>query len=312
MAEPVAAPALRVEGHDVVATGWWLTVAAIFDHQWREEDVHDPTALVGRIRAHRFNGRKADLFTFAERLPRTEPRFPYHTEWDSVAAIRLTTFDEWWRGVISTNARKNVRKAIKRGVTTRVVAFDDDLVRGIVRINNESPVRQGRRFSHYQESFEVVARKQATYPEQSAFIGAYYNDELVGFLKIVRVGKAASIMQLLTRTAHSDRRPANALIAAAVKRCAEDGMSHLIYGRFRYGKKVTGSLVEFKRRNGFEEALVPRYYVPLTAKGRICLQLGLHRGLAGVLPEPIQSALRALRRRWVEATVPARTSTTAR
>src|SRR5262249_55965372 len=31
--------------------------------------------------------------------------------------------------------------------------------------------------------------------------------------------------------------------------------------------------------------LMPRYYVPLTVKGRICMMLNLHRGWMGILPK---------------------------
>jgi hypothetical protein len=310
MADQPASPALQVGPHAIVATGGWLKVARIFDHEWREDDPGDVASLISRVEAHRFDGRKADLFTFAERLPRTEPRFPYPTEWDSIAAIRITTFDDWWRNAISTNTRKNIRKAVKREIVTRVVAFDDDLLRGIVDINDESPLRQGRPFAHYRESRDLVRRGQATYLERSVFIGAYWKTELVGFMKIVDVGGVAGVMQLVTKTSQNGRRPANALISAAVRHCAAAGMSHLAFGRLRYGKKRTSSLAEFKRRNGFEEVLVPRYYVPLTAKGVIALRLGLHRGLVGIVPETLLDLLRTVRRRWFEARLSPRANAT--
>ena len=77
---------------------------------------------------------------------------------------------------------------------------------------------------------------------------------------------------------HYDKRPANALIAKAVELCEQQGMSYLMYCNYVYNDPES-SLTEFKRRNGFEQALVPRYYVPLTLKGKIALRLGLHRGV---------------------------------
>ena len=59
----------------------------------------------------------------------------------------------------------------------------------------------------------------------------------------------------------------NALIAKAAEVCEQKGISHLIYGQFIYGNKRRSSLVEFKRRNGFEQVNFPRYYIPLTLKG---------------------------------------------
>jgi hypothetical protein len=56
---------------------------------------------------------------------------------------------------------------------------------------------------------------------------------------------------------------------------------------FNYGNKRDNPLREFKVRNGFAEVLTPRFYVPLTAWGRICMKAGLHRGLHGILPHSV-------------------------
>ena len=58
------------------------------------------------------------------------------------------------------------------------------------------------------------------------------------------------------------------------------------------------SLTEFKRRNGFEKMLLPRYYIPLTARGKIALKLGFHRGLAKNVPKPVLSQLLRIRGHW--------------
>jgi hypothetical protein len=76
-------------------------------------------------------------------------------------------------------------------------------------------------------------------------------------------------------------------MAKAVELCAEKGISHLIFGKFNYGNKKHTPLREFKIRNGFEEILAPRYYVPLTVKGAISVRLKLHRGLLGLLPHSV-------------------------
>ena len=55
---------------------------------------------------------------------------------------------------------------------------------------------------------------------------------------------------------------------------------------------------DWLRRNGFERLLVPRYYVPLTAKGRIALQLKLQLGIKRFLPEFVQDLALKIRSRW--------------
>jgi hypothetical protein len=67
-------------------------------------------------------------------------------------------------------------------------------------------------------------------------------------------------------------------------------MPYLVY--LRWG---AGSLSEFKRRNGFERISLPRYYVPMTAKGRLALRLGLHKGIANAVPESMLNRLKRFR-----------------
>ena len=45
----------------------------------------------------------------------------------------------------------------------------DDLIKGIVRINNETPVRQGKPFWHFNKSFDEVKSANSTYPERNYF-----------------------------------------------------------------------------------------------------------------------------------------------
>ena len=297
----LAVPALEVNGHTVVVTGRWLKIAFIHDEDWMEEDLRDPESCVNRLKERNSEGLRADIFTVAQRLPDVTPRYAYPMEWESLAVIRLSTYEAWWANGLSGDARKDVRRAVKRGVITRVTPFDDDLVRGIVEIHNESPIRQGKPFWHYQKDFDTVKREHATYLERSVFIGAYYRDELIGFMKIVSVGNVAGMMQILSKSKHHDKRPANALIAKAVEYCAEKGMSYLTYGHYRNRNKIVSSLGRFKHRVGFEEVPIPRFYVPLTTKGRIGVALGLHRDLVEALPEWLVDFVyrrRAIRGRW--------------
>ena len=61
------------------------------------------------------------------------------------------------------------------------------------------------------------------------------------------------------------------------------------------------SLAEFKRRCGFEKTRVPRYFVPLTLKGRLALKFGVHRGWKESIPAGIKGRLKKLRRVWNES-----------
>ena len=63
---------------------------------------------------------------------------------------------------------------------------------------------------------------------------------------------------------------------------------------FSYRKKQQDSLADFKRHNGFQKVDVPRYYVPLTLRGRIAFKLGLHHEIADSIPEPVAATFRKI------------------
>ena len=195
------------------------------------------------------------------------------------------------------SVRRAVRKASKSGVTVTPVAFDDALVEGIVSINNETPIRQGKPFWHFQKSFNAVKDENSTYADRNTFLGAYYEGELIGFIRLTRTDRAANIVQLLTKMKHFDKKPANALVAKAVEVCEQSKIAHLMYCNYTYNDPE-GSLTEFKRRNGFQKVLLPRYYIPLTLRGKIALRLGIHRGLAQRVPKPLLHRLLRLRSLW--------------
>jgi hypothetical protein len=288
---------LELNGRHVISAGRWIKIASVHDEEWLQPELEDPDACIDILKARAAKSVKADIFTFTQRLPDTRPRYSYPMDWNSVAAIRLESFDGWWQNR-PQETRKNVRRSAKRGVVTRTSDFDDDFVRGIVAINNESLLRQGKPFYHHGKGFDAVKKDYSSFAGRAEFIGAYFNDELIGFLQLVHMGKVAGVLELLTKTSEYDKRPANALIAKAVERCALQGVSYLTYGQYSYGNKGDSPLAEFKRRNGFDEILVPRFYVPLTAMGRICVACKLHRGLMGILPRRIIHPLLGVRRTW--------------
>jgi hypothetical protein len=115
---------------------------------------------------------------------------------------------------------------------------------------------------------------------------------------MIYMGEIAGILQLLCRDSHRDKRPANALVARAVEICHARGLKYLTYGQYVYGKREDSTLTEFKRRNGFEKFLLPRYYVPLTLTGKLALRSGLHKGLKHFVPGRLWSAAIGLRSRW--------------
>jgi hypothetical protein len=284
-----------INGRNVITSGTWLKTTVVHDEELVEgEIIPDPASFVLSVKSA---GLKADILTFAEKLPNTTPKFTYHREWDNLAVIPISTYSAWFEKRIDAGARRAVRKAAKEGVIVREAEFDDAFVEGIVQINNETPIRQGKPFWHFQKSFEAVKEENSTYANRNIFLGAYWEGGLIGYIRMTSVDETARMIQVLTMMKHYDKRPANALIAKAVEICEERKFSYLVYCNYIYND-LENSLTEFKRRNGFEKVLLPRYYIPLNMKGRIALSLGLHRGIAERIPKPLLSQLLKIRRQW--------------
>ncbi len=292
---------INVNGTSLRVSGRVVKVGAIYDEYWLEKNsIPNPEEIIEGAKANRA---AIDIFTFSQRLPDVCPRYPYYMEWDNVAALPITTFEHWWTSEVNDKTRNMVRKAQKKGVVVKLAAFDDRLVDGIARIYNETPVRQGRPFSHFGKTPNQVRGENASYLERSDFLAAYTGEELIGFIKLVYTGEVAGMMQILSQVKARDKAPNNALVAKAVEVCAKKGIRYLTYSKFIYGKKGLDPIAEFKHHNGFQKIDFPKYYVPLTEKGKIGLLLGLHREFNEILPPGVVSSLRKIRTRWYMAKI---------
>lgn len=292
------APVVRVNGQDLVIKGKWIKIAQLHDEDWVEHEVADPAAGI-RACKEQAGAARADIFCFSQKVPDVNPRYRYPMEMRSMAVAHVADYKEWLK-TISESSRKNIKRAARHGVVVKVREFDPDVIQGICEVQNETPVRQGRPFRHFGKPYEQVRRDHGAFLDRCEFLCAYYEDEFIGFVKIVYRGGVASLLQILTKTSHYDKRTANALLAKAAERCAEKGIPYLVYDRFNYGNKRDTSLREFKERHGFAEMLLPCYYVPLTAWGRFCVATKLYRGWFGLLPHGAITAAIHLRAKWYE------------
>lgn len=286
---------LEVSGKEIRVEGRLIRIAHL-DGEWYQfvDDPNGAIAVLGDVRP------RVDLFTFIQKLSDPAPRYGYCLEWENMAALRISTYENWHTQEINSYVRKAIRKSKRRGVTVNEVPFNDALIEGISRIYNETPIRQGRRFWHYRKDLESLRKMKATFLDRSIFLGAFFEDKLIGFAKIVtnEDGGQAGFMHILSMSQHGDKAPTNALIAQAVRSCAERRIPYLFYGNFSYGKNKHDGLSEFKHRNGFQKIDVPRYYVPLTMAGRAALALGFHHRVVERIPEPVAATYRKIRSRW--------------
>jgi hypothetical protein len=242
--------------------------------------------------------RGIDIFTFIEKkwyYPIPRPLSGWAKTEDNIALLQVTTYDEWWKN-IGKKTRNMVRKAEKSGVKTEVVEPSEKLAEGIWKIYNETPIRQERAFPSYGVSLQSV-KGGVLSAQNCTFIGAFLQDELVGFIQLDYGDKMAIMSQILSLQKQSDKAVNNALIAKAVEVCAARQIGWVMYGRI--GNHP--SLDRFKESNCFVKFPLSRYYVPLTKKGRIAVKLGLHRELKDSLPQPIKYRLIPLYN-WVSRT----------
>jgi hypothetical protein len=286
---------MKVCGKEIRVHGRLIRIARLDAEKYHFLD--DPQPVLEGLRKC---GTRVDLFTFMQRVQETEPKYRFPMEWDNFAALPVSTFDHWWNKQLGFKARNKCKQAEKKGVILREVPFDDALVHGIWKIYNECPVRQGRPFTHFGKDLETVRKEEATYLDSSVFIAAFLGDEIIGFIKMVsdETQSQAGLMNIVSMIQHRDKAPTNALVAQAVRSCADRGISHLVYANFAYGKKQPDSVADFKERNGFLQINVPRYFVPLTAIGSAALRLRLHHPLVDLIPEPLVAKLRRYRNAW--------------
>jgi hypothetical protein len=279
---------IRIEGRHI-------RVARLEAEKYQFVDAPD-TILEGLRRC----GRRVDVFTFMQKPPQTTPLYSYPMEMDNLAVLPLTTFDEWWNKQIGFKARNKAKQAEKKGVVIREIPFNDELVKGIWTIYNETPVRQGRRFPHYGKDLQTIRKDEATFLDSSIFLGAYLEERLIGFIKLVsdETRTQAGLMNIVSLIEQRDKAPTNALVAHAVKACAARGIRYLVYSNFAYGKKDRDSLSDFKERNAFARVDLPRYYAPLTWRGELYVRMGLHRRLVDYLPAAWAARLREYRNTW--------------
>ena len=277
-----------VDNKEIKITGRFIKTARLKE-EWYE-DVDDPKALLEEIKRIK---PKPDIFTFWQRLPDIEPKYNYHMEYDPIAALPITSFDHWWKSQINAKTRNVARKAEKKGVEIKLVEFDDEFVKGITAIFNETPVRQGKPFWHYGKDFDTIKREFSRYIFREDMIGAYYKNELIGFIMLAYAGRYAITGQILSKIKHRDKSPTNALLAKAIEVCSEKGIPYL-----NYAKWEDGTLGSFKQHNGFMKYDLPRYYIPLTIKGKIVLKMYLHHGFAGIIPREIKKHLIDLRKKF--------------
>ena len=285
---------MEIENHEIVIINKIVKIVKLAGEGY--EYINDPVNFIKIIKSSQ--DIKANIFTFCENIPVSIPKYDYYMEWDNFAAVPVDTYNNWWAKQINDKTRNLVRKSVKKGVVVRKVDFNEKFVHGIVNIYNETPFRQGKLFLHYKKDFNVVKKDNSSYSDRSYFIGAYFDEELIGFMKLVINNNTANIMQILSMVKHRDKSATNALIDFAVKICEDRNIKYLIYAKYTYGNKGKDPLSDFKIHNGFLKYNYPRYYVPLNSYGKVLIELNLHKNIKEFIPEIVLRQMISMRYKY--------------
>jgi hypothetical protein len=231
-----------------------------------------------------------DLFTFVQRTflqNAVDKKYPFRREIENTAILKITSYDDWWKNTIKKKERQSVKKAERSGVEVKETEVNAGFLRNVQKIYNETPFREGRRYSGYGQSIQALKRKFEDI-RNSDILGAYLNGELIGLLWIIYGDRVAMFRSFVSLLKHRDKCPNNALIAEAVTRCAERHFHFLVYGN-KYG--FLPSLDRFREHQGFQKFPLPRYYIPLSTAGQLAINLGVHRKIEYFLPLIMERAL---------------------
>lgn len=292
-------PSIIIEAREIVCTGRLLRTAMIKDEAFVEGDiVKQPNTIVETLRRW---GAQPDIFTFCQKFTQPSPRFQHYFEYDNFAVIPITTYEYWLRHQAKKDVRENIRRAKREGVEVRNVIYSEAFIRDIKGLYDETPIRQGKPFWHYNKTLAELDEIHGTYRDRAEYLGAYLGSELIGFLKMVYVGDYAKTMHVFGNERHFTKRPTNALLAKAVETCAEKRITALVYGEYRFPGKNESTLSNFKQHHGFEERLYPRYFIPLSFKGRVAIRLRLHQDPRRHIPNRLLKLLLRLRSNYYQS-----------
>jgi Acetyltransferase (GNAT) domain len=291
---PIRVDAVRAENKAFIISGRFIKTASL-KNEWLE-DIENPPEVVRILKASRA---KIDLLKFWQRIPQRKAKYNYYKEWRQIAAIPIISYKHWFEKQISPKARNKIRKAQKSGIVVERIKLNDEFIRGVMAIYNQSSVRRGKPFWHYGKDFNTVKNELSADLERSVFVAAYYEKELIGFIRLLITDRYAMTLLILDKTAHRDKAPMNAMIAKVVEICAEEGIPYFTYTVWRRGEHG-----HFQESVGFEKIPVPEYFVPLTIKGELALRFRVHNGLNGALPEKVIVRLLALRSFWYSTKPP--------
>ena len=284
---------VNIEGNNFIVSGRLLQTLNLKDELLN--DIGEPDIIIQKINKQKI---PCDILSFTQQIIDTKPKFKFHMEWDNAAAISITNYDEWFTKQIHPNTRNKIRKAQRSGIDVKIESISRRLAEGISEVFNETPIRRGKPYSYYGRDVDTVENEWSQDTGHNDFLVAYYKGEVIGFIQLVYGKHAARTSGTVAKIAHRNKAPMNALFSKAVEVCADKKIPYLIYGKYVYRNKDEDSLTSFKRKNGFKRVDLPRFYIPLTLKGKLAITCNLHKGVSEAIPQKIIDIISQARSLW--------------
>ena len=276
-----------INNKEISVSGRLFRIAKL-RHEWCDF-LDEPTDAISEMR----RGRPiADVFTFVRDIGDKRPDYSFRKEAATAAVLTITNYEAWWTG-LDFKARNKARKAQKSGVELRLAELNDDFAKGVEAIYNETPLRQGRKFYHYGKSFNAIKEELSSFSDRTCLVGAYHQGELVGFVKLFQGNNVLRTVHIIAKLSHRDKAVMDALIAKSVEICDQKKIQHLHYGSW-----TDGGVGTFRTKHGFAPVDTPRYFVPLTLRGKLMLKLNLHQPIRDRLPKGWIEPMMGLRAKW--------------
>jgi hypothetical protein len=181
-----------------------------------------------------------------------------------LAVLRLpSSYDRWYESL-----DKRVRHAIRTSRTSVEQCTIDEGTKAIASIYTDIEERQGQPFPFHNidaaELERIMVRRK-----ESVFFHGLADGRLVGAARIIpSISEGFAILaSLISRGSDFDKKPNDRLLAGLVEWAIQKQIGLLVYDYL-----ADDSLGFFKRRHGFCPLSVPRFGVPLTARGSLALR----------------------------------------
>ena len=127
---------------------------------------------------------RVDIFTFMQRLPDTAPKYAYPMEWDNLAVLGISTFEDWWTN--NLDSRHGIRRNKPRRKESSSARFP------LTRLSRKESWKSTTKARSAKGDDSRITAKASieirqmsgTFLDTSIFIGAFLDEKLIGFIKL--------------------------------------------------------------------------------------------------------------------------------